>query len=104
MSEQVEKHTPGPWEWDGKFTVCITADDGTTCFRTRREDARLIAAAPELLAALKDVIAQFDAGYFVRNTDSDGASDWALKAAGSVRSLATAVDAIAKAEGKEGWV
>jgi hypothetical protein len=44
-------HTPGPWEWDGKFTVTIPHRDGWTAFRTNPEDARLIAAAPELLNA-----------------------------------------------------
>jgi hypothetical protein len=48
------RSTPGPWTWDGKFTVGIPHVDGDTFFRTNPEDARLIVAAPELLAELKD--------------------------------------------------
>ena len=45
-------HTPGPWEYDGKFQVCIPHEVGLTCFRTNPEDARLIVAAPEMYEAL----------------------------------------------------
>ena len=65
-----------------------------------RANARLIASAPELLAAMQDVLAQFNAGYFVRNTDADGCSDWAIKAIEPLRALAAAKRAIAKAEGR----
>jgi hypothetical protein len=41
-------HTPGPWEYDGKFTVTIPHEDGMTAFRTNPADACLIAAAPDL--------------------------------------------------------
>lgn len=53
------KHTPGPWEYDGKFTVGIPHQKGDTYFRTNPEDARLIAAAPELLSAVELAIDQF---------------------------------------------
>jgi hypothetical protein len=42
-------HTPGPWDWDGKFTVTIPHRDGHAAFRTNPEDAQVIVAAPELL-------------------------------------------------------
>ena len=45
--------TPGPWSWDGKCTVGIPHIDGNTFVRTHPEDARLIAAAPDLLEALQ---------------------------------------------------
>lgn len=61
------KHTPGPWKWtsisDGYFFkllnpegICVI-DDGSACgeyagIDTDSPDARLIAAAPELLEAL----------------------------------------------------
>lgn len=45
--------TPGPWEWDGKFTVGIPHVDGTCYFRVPPEDARLIVMAPDLLKALR---------------------------------------------------
>ena len=53
-----QKHTPGPWIADG--TTVMTSDGiylhvATTHFLTDRPEAnaRLIAAAPEMLAALK---------------------------------------------------
>lgn len=48
------KHTPGPWSYDGKFTVSIPHKDGLACFRTMPGDARLIAAAPDLFELVKD--------------------------------------------------
>lgn len=48
--------TPGPWTWDGKFTVGIPHVKGETFFRTNPEDARLIAASPELLDACKRLL------------------------------------------------
>lgn len=49
-------YSPGPWRWDGKFTVTIPTPDGDWSFRTSPPDARLIAAAPELLAALNGMV------------------------------------------------
>lgn len=73
-------HTPGPWEWDGKFIVCIPHAEGVTCFRTNPEDARLIAAAPDLLKALKQIEFDWD---------------------GEEEDMYEARAAIAKAEGKD---
>lgn len=56
------KHTPGPWiarEWCGHYQVA--QDDsgdavaGVYCAKSDLANARLIAAAPDLLAALQDV-------------------------------------------------
>jgi hypothetical protein len=57
------KHTPGPWEstivhGESRSIKCVMADGPTqVCVLTEgtMEDARLIAAAPELLAALLTV-------------------------------------------------
>ena len=60
------KHTPGPWfiEDNGKC-IDITASEGSGCKGDRYmrvggtidiADARLIAAAPELLDALRDMV------------------------------------------------
>jgi len=51
-------HTPGPWQCGGRF---ITANDGGRIVISATEtipvaDARLIAAAPDLLAALQDLL------------------------------------------------
>ena len=64
MSES--KHTPGPWACisggrSGEFTVYLPSDGMVICSRNQYDDkhaeflanARLIAAAPEMLAALK---------------------------------------------------
>ena len=55
-----ETHTPGPWAWSGRWlrgeTKLIlwytTNDDGVHC---SSPDASLIAAAPQLLSALKAI-------------------------------------------------
>lgn len=49
-------HTPGPWHWDGKFTVTIPNAVGMTAFCMNPDDGRLIAAAPDMLKALRDTL------------------------------------------------
>ena len=57
----MSKHTPGPWEYLGHSWV-QTADDKKTpianfnFFAATEANARLIAAAPELLEALQDMV------------------------------------------------
>ena len=66
----MSKHTPGPWEMrmphearfvyrpaDPHFPIYVPGDDAT-----RAADARLIAAAPEMLGALKTAVAQLEGG------------------------------------------
>lgn len=61
------KHTQGPWSTDGNGTcvamgsqvvITDTAPDGAT-LEEKQANARLIAAAPVLLAALADVAAGY---------------------------------------------
>jgi hypothetical protein len=49
------QHTPGPWTANRRY---VETDEATVCevFGGNRADARLIAAAPELLAALQSLI------------------------------------------------
>ncbi len=78
------KHTPGPWEEhgkggcecglifgpDGNSNICLVygpshlaSDDGPDCVPNRdaqQANARLISAAPDLLAALQAVVAVAD--------------------------------------------
>ena len=56
------QHTPAPWEAKGDWvyarngmTPIADCDVGARARKEREADARLIAAAPVLLAALKDV-------------------------------------------------
>jgi len=64
----MNKHTPGPWSWQANkaHRVAIDGHDGTEVIRAEEyagsawidiseENARLIAAAPELLETLKAI-------------------------------------------------
>lgn len=90
-------HSPAPWKIHtekGKIGILTenNVDHLATCYGFRKEqNARLIAAAPELLAALRGLMTQAakDAeGY----APDDSKAIWAW--------IADASDAIAKAEGK----
>ena len=65
------KHTPGPWTteegelnglWEGVVyndmigTICSLDDEMSDC----RDNARLIAASPDLLTIVKDLLFEFD--------------------------------------------
>lgn len=59
----MDKHTPGPWVYEGpRNSIIVWADDGESriCFMTSdgpaEANARLIAAAPDLLKALKEAV------------------------------------------------
>jgi hypothetical protein len=52
------KHTPGPWEYDASAEM-IVAGKRTVIFETgsaSEADCRLLAAAPELLAELEQLV------------------------------------------------
>ncbi len=93
-------HTPGPWKITGGRFVgegqMIGAPSGHICRvyapdnRDESANARLIAAAPELLAACKAVIGH---GYCA-NTSSVASQDYVSK-----KAIAKVRAAIAKAEG-----
>lgn len=69
----MSKHTPGPWRWrdadngtgeqcikapDGSHVVCLGHDGGPANIENDA-DARLIVAAPRLLAAAKAILTAF---------------------------------------------
>ncbi len=74
MSATEQKHTPGPWEWDGRVWQYDEQEEAPWLVQAPWHDikskavlsgsircnteanARLIAAAPELLAALKGLL------------------------------------------------
>jgi len=72
----MSQHTPGPWTWeppngipaDGYDARVLGAENGYTVGWVRPHNARLIAAAPELLAALEDLLDLGRAG-FIRGED-----------------------------------
>ncbi len=110
-------HTPGPWRsvYDGSSDWSIGEDEdpqanriagvrrrgGLDTWQEAADNARLIAAAPELLDALKRILAGFEANVFQRNTAGDEESGWAVKFLPHLMALADATRAIEKAEPTE---
>uniref|UniRef100_A0A6M3LR29 Uncharacterized protein n=1 Tax=viral metagenome TaxID=1070528 RepID=A0A6M3LR29_9ZZZZ len=94
-ADDESKHTPGPWKraghGNGKQELSIFRNDGKeiACIRGEAQlaDARLIAAAPELLYALREIVSQIDQG-------GSGGKVFSRDAC-----IAAARAAIAKAEG-----
>ena len=112
MSEQV-KHTPGPWRYDQSHPQVVEGrDNGGLWVRralayghTESEvdaNARLIAAAPDLLAALRDVSRQLEAyKEFAEQWFTDGVpEDWRGRCACANAELDKARAALAKAKGE----
>lgn len=62
MSDDRTRHSPGPWRWDDRTGTILSGADGGAIivgqigFLTPEADARLIAAAPEMLRALIDLL------------------------------------------------
>jgi hypothetical protein len=76
------KHTPGPWEiQDGQYIHAV-AVKGSPCIATspqphewREADARLIAAAPEMLNNLKEILKSLVACEMVDASGCEGVSE-----------------------------
>lgn len=66
-----------------------------------QSNVRLIAAAPELLAAVKDLCRMMDEQILVRNTDHDASEDFFKNIMAFASRLKLACDAINKAEGRD---
>jgi hypothetical protein len=85
------KHTLGPWEYhkmpQSGYIVFQTWDVPTAGYVKTEADAQLIAAAPEMLEALK---------YLTKEVDACVNNAWLCKQA----KYKEALDAIAKAEGR----
>jgi len=86
----MNKHTPRPWEVD--YTGCIVWDSegDLVCRGVGRNDAHLIAAAPELYEALTNLVEFLQSG----NPPGEGGS---LLGRGFIQAKA----ALAKAKGDE---
>lgn len=65
----------------------------------REENAALLAAAPDLLAACKLTLKLMDEGKLVRDISRDGSPGYAVEMLALVRDLQTIQSAILKAEG-----
>ena len=110
----MSKHTPGPWRYEMYPTGFVIESDHSPkrfsiadvhmhvdpAIDPGAANARLIAAAPELLASLKDIFEMLDEQILVRNTDEDHKPEWALRMVGVVARLRAAQMAIAAAEGR----
>ena len=91
----MSKHTPGPWGLDGNLiegpdgerVACITAYSRRT--PKQKANARLIAASPDLLAALQALVAELDGSGKPYSSDSYAPEHF----------VTAAKAAIAKAEG-----
>ena len=62
----MSKHTPGPWSVyasqrrSGHAHHRVIGSDGNGICYAEKDDARLIAAAPDLLAACKSIVGVFE--------------------------------------------
>lgn len=114
----MSKHTPGPWtahgtvvRAEGRFICKVkryptpgypdTGELAEESEQIKKANARLIAAAPDLLEALKRIMDGFDAGVWCRSIKDDNDPMWAIKIIGRVQALGAAVAAIQKAERDE---
>ncbi len=106
----MSKHTPGPWiaDWDdggqwyvniGGLSVSGNALRGDSGGCIESANARLIAAAPELLEACKWFLAQLESGMLVRDITKDAEPMWGTRMMRFVAGIGNAARAIAKAEG-----
>lgn len=83
----MSKHTPGPWKVNTQPEGTVVWLNGSAGYELRDPtgfghnanpaDARLIAAAPDLLRALKDLVARCDGDEGVRADGSNIDTAWA---------------------------
>lgn len=103
------KHTPGPWTWDGEFGLGWYAElvspekyvghysrPQALSREESKANARLIAAAPELLAALEDILPHAIRDIHELNEQMVGS----LYPSINLAKIKRAEDAIAKAKGE----
>ena len=113
-------HTPGPWQWDGEVradgdvdalvdasgdaVVCgAWRNDSTAGVWVHPDNAHLIAAAPELLEALKQLKSRVEELSAVRREGITGAAYDVITASigdDLTAEFIEAEEAIAKAEGR----
>lgn len=105
------KHTPGPWQiksYDGELRILDSTPIGSSppiadvnMFLNGEANARLIAAAPEMLEVIKGLVARIEEGTLVRDLSKDHLETWPLRMLELVKNLQAAQRIIARAEGGE---
>ena len=108
------RHTPGPWkimqclpaisEYEGQTETVIVDENGRNVLNRlsifeEAANAKLMASAPELLEALRELFGFVEEWVLVMDTRDDAGHAWSLKAMRLVMTLQAAQQAIAKAEG-----
>lgn len=104
----MSKHTPGPWKAEGYKGLVVNGPDGVTLacapggknIEETIANAHLIAAAPDLLAALKAVVDNVDRGDSILRWSPHYVSENALDT-DDFGNLDSARAAIARAEGRD---
>lgn len=98
------KHTSGPWRVFRGVWIFSQSDEIVADVDAKNLDhianAKLIAAAPELLEALKMVQQMLTSGELVRDISLDAKPDFAMRMLDFVPKLNKIMMAIAKAEGR----
>jgi hypothetical protein len=92
----MSEHTPGPWDYQNDTITSKHGDIARVHYQSSRDkrgwdDRPLIAAAPELLAALKDLMELYAIGQVVIEGEAEQGNDPVVQAAWA---------AINKAEGR----
>lgn len=116
QDKQRAAHTPGPWRLDddgrgiiGEGEVGVGkafAWQPNNAARPRTADeeaanARLLVAAPMLLAAVKGLLNDIDTGLLVRDITRDGDPNWSREILAFVQRLQQAQAAVLAAEGRQ---
>lgn len=98
----MSQHTSGPWEWTGIFIESDGVQIAQVVLSEEPEglaNARLIAAAPELLACLTDILDLAESEAETLHELGRDDADTALAAEDATTRIETARVAIAKAMG-----
>lgn len=96
----MSKHTPGPWLTEGNFVYALngegkhavnrfhasiqggyTSEDTRTTIAETEANAKLIAAAPDLLAAMRFILAFYEPGQTCLDTNAWKQAEAAARAA-----------------------
>ena len=100
------QHTEGPWRYEPEtktirsvpanyWLASMDSWDGAV---NHEANARLMAAAPKLLAALEQVIKYLEEGTLVRDITQDAKPEWGMKMMYFVRDLQSWQTAITEAK------